>query len=179
MFADRYVRSVNASNLKDDELHHNTDALAASAVADLKGCGLGAMLCRVKYADGIVHKDFESGSHNMAQLLKTWVDLVERRAKQRHWMKTPRTAWDAQAAFGLYRAVAHKSLAYWLDGSCECCRGSGVNPDESKCKPCDGSGKQEIKGSSHFETERIKDMVSELQGILDSYGARAAKEMRG
>jgi hypothetical protein len=36
-FAERYRNALNASNLKDDEQHKQTEVLAAAALADLSG----------------------------------------------------------------------------------------------------------------------------------------------
>ncbi len=175
-FADRYLSAVNSSNLRDDDQHRSTDALCAAAVADTAGAGFGALLSRVKYADGTQHKLFESGSANLASLLRIWTARVIEKGRERKWVKEG-TAWDAQAAHKLYRSVAERSLAYWLDGKCEACGGSGVKA-RCLCAPCKGTGKGEITGTGGFELERVKDMVSELENLLQSHNSRAAASLR-
>lgn len=174
-FADRYVMSLNSSNLMDDELHHATEALAAAALADANGSGLGALLCRVKYADGM-RKQFEAGSANLAHLLRIWGAAVAEKGRSRGWVKI-RAEWDISAAHALYRRVAEASLAHWLDGNCEPCGGTGVGLMRLACKCCGGTGKAQIVGG-RFESDVIADMVSELQGLVDAHNSRAAGRMR-
>jgi hypothetical protein len=49
-FADRYIHALNASNLKDDERHHQAEPLTAAGLASAAAGDLGAMLQRAKYA---------------------------------------------------------------------------------------------------------------------------------
>lgn len=174
-FADQYVWSLNASTLQDDETHHATEPLFAAAVADVTGSGMGALLSRVKFADGVAHQVFESGTANLAQLLRIWTARVIEKGRERKWVKEG-TAWDAAAAQALYRRVAERSLAYWLDGKCPACSGSGNTTERRICVPCKGSGHGEIGGGG-FEREKALDMVSELEGLLQSHNARAGKRM--
>ncbi|MDZ5633954.1 hypothetical protein [Janthinobacterium sp. GMG1] len=176
-FAEKYVASINSTNLKDDERHHLTEALAAAALADRSGAGLGALLSRVKYADGAARQLFESGSANLAQLLRIWTAAVAEKGRSRGWVKA-NTAWDQQAAQALYRRVAHASLAHWLDGKCVACQGTGVTNNRQFCVPCKGGGKGEVQCAGGFEFERINDMVSELDGLVQSHNARAASRLR-
>lgn len=176
-FADRYLHSVNSSNLQDDEHHHATDALCAAALADSTGAGIGSLLSRVKYADGTQHKLFESGSANLAHLLRIWTARVIEKGRERKWVKIG-NAWDGQAAEALYRRVAERSLVHWLDGKCASCSGSGNTPDRRICVPCKGTGKSEVGGQG-FERERVLDMVSELEGLLQAHNARAGGMLRG
>lgn len=178
MFAEKYARSLNSSDLRDDDTHHATDALAAAALADVTGSGavLGSLLARVKYADGTVHKLFEAGSTNLAALLRIWVAVVTEKGRSRGWIKAT-TAWDMQAAMALYRRVAEQSLAHWLDGNCELCKGSKVGADRRTCTCCGGTGKAEID-AGRFETDKIKDMVSELEGLFQAHSGRASALLR-
>lgn len=176
-FADRYLHAVNSSDLRDDEHHHATDALCAAALADTTGAGIGSLLSRVKYADGTQSKLFESGTANLAQLLRIWTLRVIEKGRERNWVKIG-NAWDGQAAEALYRRVAKRSLAHWLDGKCPSCSGSGNTQDRRICVPCKGTGKSEVGGQG-FERERVLDMVSELEGLLAAHNARAAGMLRG
>ncbi len=86
----------------------------------------------------------------------------------------------AQAAQMLYRRVAEASLAYWIDGTCKSCSGTG-NQGCAKacasCAPCSGTGKAVIVCSGGFERERIKDMVSELESISIGHAGRASQRL--
>lgn len=177
-FAERYCRAVNSSDLRDDEHHHSTDALIAAASADRTGSGvvLGSLLSRVKYADGRVHKTFEAGTINLAALLRIWTDVVTARGRSRGWLKIV-NPWDIHAAHAMYTKIAHASLAYWLDGHCEPCKGAGQTPDRRICTCCKGSGKAAIEGG-RLEAEYTRDMVSELEGMYQAHSARAAAMLR-
>lgn len=178
-FADKYVMSANSNNLMDDERHHATEALAAAALADATSAGLGSLLCRVKYIDGTQSKAFESGSANLAQLLRIWLAAVTEKGEARRWV-TIRAEWDISAARALYRRVAEASLAHWLDGKCKACSGTGVRAlmGGGQCAPCKGSGKTEVACAGGFERERVKDMIGELENLVISHNARAASRMR-
>jgi hypothetical protein len=175
-FADRFLHAVNSTNLQDDAHHHDTDPLCAAALADTAGAGIGSLLSRVKYADGTQHKLFESGSANLAQLLRIWTARVIEKGRERKWVKIG-NAWDGQAAEALYRRVAERSLVHWLDGRCESCSGSGNAVDRRICVPCKGTGKSQVGGQG-FERERVLDMVSELEGLLQAHNSRAAGMLR-
>lgn len=173
-FAEHYIASLSSQNLRGDAHHHSLDVLAAAALAG----DMGALLCRVKYADGSISRLFEGNAGNLAQLLRTWTAAVSEKGRARRWVKA-NTAWDAQAANTLYRRVAEASLAHWLDSKCKACRGTGVEAAATHaiCKACSGSGEAAISCSGGFELERIKDMVSELESIFQSHGARAMRRL--
>ncbi len=175
-FAEKYVASVNSSDLRDDEHHRATEALIASALADVTGESLGALLHRVKYADPTTRKTFEAGTQNLAALLRIWESRVMARGKDRQWIKM-NTAWDADSAYALFRRVAHNSLAYWMDPHCKPCGGTGNTRDRRICTCCAGTGRTLLpKGG--LEREKTLDMVSELEDMLKSHERRAAALMR-
>ena len=167
-FADKFVRSLGSHDLRDDAFHHDLDAIAAAALAG----DIGSLLSRVKYADGTVNRLFEGNPQNLANLLRVWTNAVIEKGRARRWVKEG-TAWDAQAAQALYRRVAERSLAHWLDGKCKPCGGAGQTPERRVCTVCRGGGKAEVEGGG-FERERVLDMVSELEGLLQSHNARAS-----
>ena len=175
-FADHYVWSLNASTLQDDETHHATEPLFAAAVVDITGAGLGALLSRVKYADGSISKLFESGTQNLAQLLRIWSEVVARKGEERRWVKVS-SARDASTARALYKRVAERSLAHWLDGKCKSCNGSGSRADHRTCSACKGAGIESVAGQG-FERDRILDMIGELEGMLQAHNTRAAARLR-
>lgn len=173
-FAEKFVASLQSSNLRDDAFHHDLDAIAAAALAG----DLGSLLCRVKYADGMINKLFEGNSGNLAQLLRIWTAAVTEKGKARRWVKI-NSERDIFTAHALYKRVAHASLAHWLDGRCKGCNGTGVSLKSLRgCVTCFGTGKAEVVCPGAFERERIKDMVSELHGLIDSHAARAVHLLR-
>lgn len=180
-FAEKYVRSVNSSDLRADEFHHQTVPLAAAAMADTNAVSIGRLLSRVKYSDGTVHKDFESGSANLAQLLRAWCDIVAEKGAARRWLGEIRTEWDACAARKLYQKVAEQSLAYWLDGLCKTCQGTGnKGPDLgfAACDSCKGSCKAELPPMEGLVRKKTEDMIAELEDLLLSHNRRAQTLLR-
>ena len=176
-FADRYIASLGASNLRDDAQHHQAEPLTAAAFAAVAVSGdLGSLLHRVKYADPLARQAFEGNPANLTQLLRLWIDEVIKRGRARRWVPE-NTEWDATSAQKLYRTVAEASLAHWLDSTCKCCNGTGV-VDRYQCRPCAGTGQAPIEVKGAFVLERTKDMVSELQSIVDSHCVRAASKLR-
>jgi len=175
-FIDRYVYSVNSSDLRDDEHHRATEALIASALADLGG-NLGALLARVKFADGTSREFFEAGSKNLGSLLRAWEVIVRERGIAREWLPMKSTAWDIQAAETLYKRVAHASLAFWIDPRCTACQGARQTSDRRVCETCKGTGRGDI-ALRGIEREHTLDMLSELEGIYLSYNRRASGALR-
>jgi hypothetical protein len=178
MFLEKYARDVNSTDLRDDEHHLATHTLTAAALADLSGGGaiLGSMLARVKYAHGTQHQAFESGDRPLAQLVHTWKAVVRQRGIERNWLPI-KNEWDVGAAERLYDQVATISLAHWLDGSCATCRGAKVTRARRMCESCGGSGKAQIE-AGRLVVERTKDMISELEGMLQAHSGRAGAKMR-
>lgn len=177
-FADLYLNALNASSLQDDELHRKTEPLVAAALADLSGGSgvvFGSMLARAK-VDALAHKTFEAGTQGLATLIRAWRQEVERRGRERKWVKIGSER-DIQTAIALHKRVAEKSLAHWLDPNCKVCNGTKVVARQA-CKCCAGTGIEPIECTSQFERERVKDMISDLEGIYQSHGARAGAKMR-
>lgn len=177
MFIERYMHSVNSSDLRDDEFHTATLPLRASAYADKTGndAVMGSLLARVKFGSA-TSKAFESGANDMAALLRAWTAAVIEKGRARGWMKTA-TPWDAEAAIKLYERVANASLAFWIDSNCTLCKGAKVDKDRRVCTCCGGSGKSQVE-AGRFESDLILNMVSELEGIYQSHGGRATSLLR-
>ena len=177
MFAQKYINSLSSSDLRDDEFHHATLPLRASAYADLTGndAVVGSLLCRVKFGSA-TRRAFEDGARDMAGLLRAWQDAVFEKGRARGWMKAT-TPWDAEAACKLYERVAQASMAYWLDNNCELCRGAKVDKERRLCTCCGGTGKAQVT-AGRFETDIILDLVSELEGIYQSHSGRASSMLR-
>lgn len=55
-FADKYMGALSATNLLDDDLHHQAEPLQAAAVADRAARDIGALIHRVKYAGAVIQK---------------------------------------------------------------------------------------------------------------------------
>lgn len=177
-FADNYLHALMSKNLRDNEEHHATEALVAAALADVavSGVALGALLSRIKYADGTVSKQFESGTANLAQLIRLWKIVVKQKGVERQWVKI-RAEWDINTAESLYSRVAERSLAYWLNSNCVDCGGTGISKNRCACKPCEGSGRASLPVGG-FEKKLVLDMHGELENMIISHNARAAGRMR-
>jgi hypothetical protein len=178
MFAERYARSLQSSDLRDDSQHTSTEALFAAAIASKTGSGLGALLARVKYGDGTPQEAFAAGSNNLARLLAIWLQCVTDKGTRRNWLPA-RTEWDALARQALFRRVAMGSLAYWIDNRCNACHGAGQLPNRRLCGGCKGNGRAELSTTiPRLERELIADMVSELEGMVQAHNDRASRIMR-
>lgn len=176
-FADRYIRALGAPNLTNDDRHHHADPLMAAAFAAAESTGdIGLLLYRVKYADRLAAQAFDGHTANLAQLLRLWTAQVTKRGRARRWVPE-NTAWDAQAAHKLYRTVAELSLAYWLDGTCKACAGTG-QAHAKVCAECGGTGEAPITCAGGFVRERVKDMVSELHNIAATQARLANRRLR-
>jgi len=157
---EKYTRSVNSSNLKDDEFHHGTDVLAAVALSS----DVGSLFYRVKYANDAT---------SYAALLGKWRDIVTKKAALRTWPSHISAA-----------KVAEISLKHWLNDLCEPCGGRGVEAYRSgkqisdiACKVCGGSAKKGVV-CDHRERDYIEDMVSELDGYAFHAAGVAMRKLR-
>jgi len=177
-FAERYINALNSSNLLDDQQHSQAEALAAAALADLSGGSgsiFGSMLARAK-ADGVPREAIASGSRSLAALLRVWKEVVFQKGKDRKWLRIVQP-WDIQALEGICNKIALHSLAHFLGGECSACNGTKINGGRA-CTHCtEAPGREPIEGSGLLR-ERIKDMISELEGRHDSHAARAGAKMR-
>lgn len=175
-FADKHTRSLNSSNLMDDAFHHQAEALQASAHADRSARDIGSLLSRVKNAN-VYRKAHEGDTHALASLLRKWHDIVVQKGKERKWIRG-----DAyqEATLGppLYKKVAERSLAHWLDGKCSVCHGSKVNADRRTCAECMGTGEALITGVSGYERNITLDLVSELNNLESSHAGAANALLR-
>ena len=173
-----YSRSVNSSNLIDDAYHSSCEPLAASGWASRDISSLGALLLRITLADGSAKKIFESGCRNFSEALRVWIPMVRSKGEHRHWHKggsTPQR--DAANAEALYVRVGESALAFFLDDRCQPCEGAGVDHDRRTCAQCKGTGKAELL-MKESDKQITLDLVSDLQGIIQSHTSRAAYVMR-
>lgn len=176
-FCDRYVHSLHTSDLRDDVFHHQTHALAASALADASSRGIGSLLQRVKYAETL-ERHFEDATGNRARLQIAWLAIVTEKGSARRWIRTEDIPTIGHLAPAMYKRVADASLAHYLDGKCTDCRGSGVTQERLMCKPCKGSGDAEITGLDGLERKYALDMLSELMSLESSHSGVANALLR-
>lgn len=176
-FSDKYLRSLLTSDLRDDALHHQPEALQASAHADKVARDIGSLLKRVKYADTL-GRQFEDNAGNLARLLREWIAIVAEKGAARHWIKPADMPTIGHLAPAMYKRVAEASLAHYLDGKCPVCRGAKVNADRRVCGTCAGTGDAKIIGMSDFERHRVLDMVSELMSLESSHSGAANALLR-
>ena len=177
LFAERYVKSLHANSLQDDDKHSSCEALAASACSDMRHSrgDIGSLLARVKYANGMPSKEFEAGSGNLAALLRIWLAAVAEKGAARQWVKI-RGEWDMNAAIGLYKRVAEESLAHWLDDRCGTCSGAAQTVDRRICSSCAGTGRTAV--APGYVGDRVRDMVSELEALVSEHSERAVEKLR-
>lgn len=175
-FADKHLHALNSSNLMDDAFHHQPEALQAAAHADKSARDIGSLLSRVKNAN-VYRKAHEGDTQALAKLLKRWHEIVAQKGRDRKWIRG-----DAyqEATLGppLYKRVAERSLAHWLDGKCESCHGSKVNEDRRTCATCFGTGDALITGVSGYERDLILDVTSELHALESSHAGAANALLR-
>jgi hypothetical protein len=159
-FAQRYARSAQSSNLKDDV--HNTDCEALQAVAFVSmkaGAELACLLFRVRYANDAT---------SFKTLLSAWVLLVEKKAAIRHW-----------PVHVVPHVIAKISLEHWLVDVCGVCEGRAyeVAPgtpmlSDTLCKACQGSGKKPLLVNRAVQ-DYIEDMLEEL-AVMERYAGNEA-----
>lgn len=170
----QYVRSATSSNLRDDAENHNTEILAAAAMASTKpGCELGTKLFRVKYAEDQTSRQ---------ALLDEWLIVVHKKSIIRNWPPTVSVS-----------KVAKASLDYWLDGRCLDCKGRGRRAfkdglgeevkgllENDPCPTCKGVAKRPISGRQDTK-KYIEHMVDLLESMIIVAGGetmrKLAKEM--
>lgn len=165
-FADRYVHALSASNLKDDERHHQAEPLTAAALASTTAGDLGALLHRVKYAG--------TAARSMAHALNTR-SRAEKELTEAIRAKDPGREAQCRQALGgdvaeLERSVALLAplLRVWIDEVIKRGRARKWVPEntawdaaaaqklyhsvaevslahwlDSTCKCCDGTGRAE------------------------------------
>lgn len=158
--AQRYARAAISGNLKNDELHFDTDVLAAMALSS----HFGSLAARVKYCnDGASYR----------RLLETWTAIVAAKGGHR--------AWPANVD---KTRVAYLSLRRWLSAVCPACSGlqrvkllGAPVLSERECPACLGTGEIPLRCPPVLR-DFVLDMVEELDGAVRRSAARASKKLR-
>lgn len=164
--AEKYSRSVNSSNLKDDEHHHDTETLAAVALTGvLEHNRLGPALFRVKFAND--HTSY-------ATLLASWEVVVGGKAVKRRWSS------DVTA-----KKVAALSLGHWLNDICPVCTGKGHQAvfgtpmlSDDPCPACLGQGKKPLVCDVEYR-DPIVDMIEILDRMINRAVGEAMRKLAG
>lgn len=153
----KYAASVNSCCLTDDEHHHQTDALAAVALSSK----LGSLLYRAKWC---------GDQFSVLPLLEIWRGMVLHRAKRGNW---PDVAEE----------VADISLWYWLENTCNTCKGRGhpIVPDTPnlqaiQCECCSGTGRKKLQCHAEIK-DHVLDSVQVLEQMARDAGRMAAKKL--
>jgi len=157
--AERYARSVQSSNLKDDAFHHDTDKLAAMALSKR----LGSELFRVKYCNDAT---------SYPRLLEEWTKIVQNKAGRRKWPKHVKP-----------EMIAKTALDYWINPLCVPCDGKGFDAKinkggqyEAVCKACGGTGSRNLPGESNIK-QYVADMIETLRDMERISGSLAVKKL--
>lgn len=160
---EKYSRSINSSNLRSDEYHHDTDNLAAVALSS----EYGGLLFRAKFATAKEKPDKDV----IARLLEKWTATVE---SKRQWPKHISA-----------KKVAEISLGYWLDDTCAACTGRGYpvilntpSLDANECHACSGSGRAPLVCDARIK-DAILDMVELLDRTATAAGSVAMRKLAG
>lgn len=158
--AERYVRAIGSGNLRSDELHHDTDVLAAMALSST----FGGLLFRAKY--------FNDPS-SFRRLMAQWAWIVSTKAGRRNW--------PTHIPIDL---VAHLSLKRWMNSVCPACTGrkketifNTPSLSDKDCRLCNGTGQTELRCDARL-VDYVLDMVEELYADERRAGARAKKKLR-
>ena len=151
------MNSYIDGTLKDDELHHNTDALAAMALSS----EFGSEIFRCKYADDL---------STLPKLIVIWRAAEKKRAFGRY--PTDRS-----------QTVADESLNYWLDDKCTVCSGRGApiiinspHLSAATCQACDGTTRRKLTVSPEIY-DHVRDAVAELHNLERMAGAAAMRKL--
>lgn len=159
----KYSRSINSSNLRDDEHNHSTEILAAAAMAE-RTAKLGTLLFRVKYCNDAT---------TYSALFAGWMGIVETKAGVRQWPS------DVSAS-----KVARISLDYWLNDLCTVCGGMGHEPLEhvpqvlhdEPCSCCHGTAKRPIE-ARHDTVKYVTEMVEVLEAMIIHAGGETMRKL--
>lgn len=159
--AQRYAKATQSSNLKSDDMHFDTDKLAAVALSG----DFASLLFRVKYANDAT---------SYVRLAEAWDWDVKKRAA------LARPPWPPHINDA---AVAKASLKYWLNDLCPACCGKGVKKmdfeellSDDACEVCDGSGKRPLQCEPRIE-EYVGAMVLVLESMTITAGHMAMAKL--
>lgn len=157
--AERYVLAVGSGNLKSDELHYDTDLLAAMALSST----FGGLLFRAKYFN-------DPASYR--RLLAQWTWIVSTKAGRR--------AWPVHIPID---KVAFLSLKRWMNSVCPACTGrkketifNTPSLSAKDCALCDGTGQTTLRCNPAIR-DYVLDMVEELYDDERRAGVRAKKKL--
>lgn len=81
-FSERYLHAICSADLRDDEFHHQTDALAAAAIADAAARSIGSLLHRVKYSGTITQK-LAKALHERERFEQILADALHRKDEKK------------------------------------------------------------------------------------------------
>lgn len=155
----QYTKAVATADLLDDEMHHNTDVLAAVALSS----NLGSTLFRAK---------FMGDQRSVKEMLSLWRGIIRKKAKGRSWEE-------------YCEEVADISLWFWMDDLCQTCKGRGhpiviSTPTlaASTCPDCNGTGRKTLECDAQIK-EVVKDAIQQLEKISQESRFNASKLLHG
>lgn len=115
-----------------------------------------------------------------------WCEIVEKKGRERHWIKPADWPKIGHLAPRMFRRIAEHSLAHYLDGVCKTCNGTGSigsRPVLRICACCGGTRRQPIGSAaelrlSSYEVMLVADMVSELEALEQTHAGVAGAKLR-
>ena len=158
---EKYTRAVTSSNLRDDEHHHSTEALAAVALCQTR---LASKLFRVKYA---------ADATSYVALVEEWTEIVT--------FKSLLRAWPIEVS---PKKIARLSLDHWLNDVCSICVGTGFQAtpghlgmlSDIPCRVCKGTAKRPLQ-AKHNLMPFLSDMVESLEVMTVQAGGEAVRKL--
>jgi hypothetical protein len=119
-------------------------------------------------------------------LCLAWCEIVDKKGRDRHWIKPADWPKIGHLAPEMFRRIAEHSLAHYLDDICKTCNGigsTGAKPILCACKACSGTRKASLGsaaelGISSYELKLVGDMVAELAALEQTHAGAAGAKLR-
>jgi hypothetical protein len=153
------------------------EARRTKADADSKVAGIVSAL------DSCVggHTGVGSEVHEFRSLRRAWRDIVSQKGRERKWIKD--SDWPTMGSIfpAMVDRIATHSLAYYLDGQCKDCGGTGKAGAENMrtvCKSCDGTTRAKLPPMNNYERKLAEDLISELMALESTHAGIGSAKLR-
>lgn len=119
-------------------------------------------------------------------LCAAWCEIVEKKGRERNWIKPADWPKIGHLAPTMFRRIAEHSLAHYLDDVCKVCNGTGATstkPILCTCKTCAGTRRTPVGrgvdlGISDYEARLVGEMVAELTALEQTHAGVAGAKLR-